>query len=196
MEDLEKYINVKDLVTNLVFWGIVGVTGILATLHRKLIWDKVKPFINIKVSFRKKPELPKVIFTKDSIKILFVDDQEMPIVENLDSAGWDVRLIKDITDLKSDEIINRQIIFVDYDGVGRKFSEEHQGVELIKILKDEYKETKFVVLYTSMANLPTDTTFTTSFDLADDKMRKNANTSEFIDKINKAIKKLNGNEEE
>ncbi|MEK7453209.1 MAG: hypothetical protein AAB614_03170 [Patescibacteria group bacterium] len=58
-------------------------------------------------------------YTKDNTNILFIDDLEMPIVDNLKKAGYKVKKIRDVKDVDDADVKNSQIIFVDYKGVGK-----------------------------------------------------------------------------
>jgi len=143
------------------------------------IWDRILSIFN----HREK-------YTKDSVHILFIDDSDMPVVSSLKKAQYKVKKINDINDIDDPEIKNSQIIFVDFDGVGRIISPQHQGAGLIKELKAKYGATKYVVLYTAQITLPSDTTMNSLFNIADDKMRKDSDVTDFTEQIRKAIKKL------
>lgn len=129
-------------------------------------------------------------YTKESVKLLFIDDDDMPIADNLRKSGWDVKKMKDVRDINCDGINNRQIIFVDYEGVGLAISSKHQGIGLAKLLKEEYKESKYIVLYTSQKSIPIETAFNDALSLIDDKLPKDADETDFLEVINKALSKL------
>lgn len=142
-------------------------------------WD----FLNIKKWFRKS-------YTKDNVNILFIDDLDMPVVESLRKAKYRVKKVKDIKDVDDAEVKNAQIIFVDFEGVGRSISPLHQGVGLVKELKTKYGDSKFIVLYTAQSTMPADTTMTSLFTIADARMRKDSDVTDFTDQIRDALKKL------
>ncbi len=129
--------------------------------------------------------------TKNTVKILFVDDLIFPIVENLARAGYNVKRIKDIKNIDDADLKDRHIIFVDYEGVGKNFSPTHQGAQLVKAIKDKYGASKFVVLYTDQNSIPTETTMNSLFRTADAHMKKNSSdASDFIEKINEGLIRL------
>ena len=138
---------------------------------------------NIKKWFRKS-------YTKDNVNILFIDDLDMPVVESLKKAGYKVKKIKDVKNVDDAEIKNAQIIFVDFDGVGRSISPQHQGAGLIKELKTKYKNSKYVILYTAQPTLPSDTIMTSLFNIADGKMRKDSDATDFTEQIREALRKI------
>lgn len=129
-------------------------------------------------------------YTKDNVNILFIDDLDMPVVESLRKAGYRVKKIRDVKDVDDSEVKNSQIIFVDFEGVGRSVSPQHQGAGLVKELKTKYRESKFVVLYTAQPTMPADTTMSSLFTIADARMRKDSDTTDFTDQIREALKKL------
>lgn len=129
-------------------------------------------------------------YTKDTVNILFIDDLDMPVVESLKKANYKVKKVKDVKNIDDAEVKNAQIIFVDFDGVGKSISPQHQGVGLVKELKIKYKASKFVILYTAQRTMPTDTTMNTLFNNADARMRKDSDVTDFIEQIREALKKL------
>ncbi len=145
--------------------------------------DKFWNFLNPKKWFRK-------IYTKDNVNILFIDDKEMPVVANLKKNGYKVKKVRDVENINDAEIKNSQIIFVDFDGVGKFISKQHQGAGLVKELKVEYKESKYIVLYTAEPSMPTDTTMNELFNIADARMRKDDDVTDFTDQIREGLKNL------
>lgn len=122
---------------------------------------------------------------KIKTNILFIDDQVFKKVDNLEMAGWkNITQITTVSNIDIPEIIEADIVFVDYKGVGKNYSNE-QGVGVIKALKDRYKNKKWVILYSAH-----------SFDLdvfstgADSYLGKNSNVYEFEQKIIEGAKKI------
>lgn len=142
-------------------------------------WSRLNP-INW---FRKK-------YTKDTVNILFVDDSDMPVVDSLKKALYKVKKIKDIKNIDDAEVKNAQIIFVDFDGVGKYISPQHQGAGMVKELKTKYGSSKYVVLYTAQNTLPADITMSALFNMADARMRKDSDVTDYTDQIREALKKL------
>ena len=129
-------------------------------------------------------------YTKDNVNILFIDDLDMPVVESLRKANYKVKKVKDVKDVDDAEVKNAQIIFVDFEGVGKSISPLHQGAGLVKELKTKYGASKFVVLYTAQPTMPADTTMNSLFTIADARMRKDSDATDFTDQIREALKKL------
>lgn len=129
-------------------------------------------------------------FNKANIRLLFVDDENMPVVENLKKLGWSVEKVKDVRNLDEDVVQRSHVIFVDFKGVGRNLSSRDQGAALISALKEKYGNKKRVILYSADYTIPSNLALTGKIDCADAKIRKNANPIEFLNIITEQMKKL------
>ncbi len=139
-------------------------------------------FLNPKNWFKKK-------YTKDNTKILFIDDLEMPVVDNLKKAGYKVTKIRDVKDVDDSNVQASQIIFVDYKGVGKNISQTFEGLGLVESLKEKYSKSKRIILY-SAHNFSNNVAMSHKFNIADNRIPKNSDTSEFIKLIESEIRKL------
>jgi ActR/RegA family two-component response regulator len=94
-----------------------------------------------------------VSFYKENIRILFIDDLDISEkTGNLMRAGWrHVGQITSADDIDQQAIKEADIIFIDYLGVA--MSSEDQGVALVSALRERYKDTKWLILF-SAHNLP------------------------------------------
>jgi hypothetical protein len=131
------------------------------------------------------------IYTKENIKILFIDDSDMPVVNSLRSNGYNVKKIQDIKNIDDPVLKDSQIVFIDFHGVGLRISPEHQGAGLIKEIRNQYGLKKYLIFYTNKTNLPTETTLHDLFNMADAKLRKDSDNIDFIQQIRKGINELN-----
>ena len=105
-------------------------------------------FENLSFGFKNFFSRKKKHFDKSNVQILFVDDEvdDFPVIQNLKEAGWSVEGIKDIQNIEDITVRRSQVIFVDYKGVGQTLSEREQGIGLIKLLKETYKDSKMLLL--------------------------------------------------
>ena len=129
-------------------------------------------------------------YTKDNVQLLFIDDSEMPVVDNLRKSGYKVTKKVDVRNIHDADVKNAQVIFVDFDGVGNVISSQHQGAGLIKALKEEYKKSKYIVLYSAQRRLPADTVLNEYLSYADGMLKKDADETKFTDQIQKAFETL------
>lgn len=132
------------------------------------------------------PFLFKKKINKQQASILFIDDEYFPVVDNLEKAGWSVKRIKDIKNPQDEDVKRANIIFVDYKGVGRTLSEGDEGIGVIKLLKDSYKNSKRVILYSGYGRF----SLGAHLGIADNQMSKESNTYEFIKMIESELKKI------
>jgi hypothetical protein len=141
---------------------------------------------NLFLSKRNKDKNKK--FDKNTAAILFIDDEEFPIVKNLHKqAGWNTKRISDLKNLQDPQIIQSQIIFVDYEGVGGILYPKEKGLGIVKALKETYGDSKRVILYSGHNTFPVDA----KLEVADDRLAKNSDLYEFIRVIEAEIKNLN-----
>jgi len=131
-------------------------------------------FLNPMNWFKKKKK-----YSKENTNILFIDDLEMPVVDNLKKAGYKVKKIRDVKDLDDAEVQCSQIIFVDYKGVGKNISQTYEGIGLIERLVEKYPIQKRIILY-SAHNFLNDVALSEIFNTAHGHISKNADTAEFM----------------
>lgn len=116
---------------------------------------------------------------KESISILFIDDQTFDYINNLKNAGYiNVRRIRNVKQIDCPEIINANVIFVNVNGVGTNLFPKEQGLGVAKAIKTRFGNTKNVYLYSaSHQELSLD------FNILDGVLPKNADPYEFINLI-------------
>ena len=150
------------------------------------MFNLFKSLINIEEFNFYLPSLWRKKIDRIDAKILFIDDEDFPIVNNLQSAGWSVERIKDAKNLQDDAISKAHIIFVDFKGVGRYLSKNDEGIGLIRAIKEAYGKRKRVILYSGYGrfNLRMNT------QAADNQLSKNSDTYEFISMIESELKKI------
>lgn len=126
---------------------------------------------------------------KEKLQILFIDDETMPIVETLRNAGYQVKKKQNVSSEDDVDVRNSHVIFIDYNGVGGRLSDQ-QGAGVLKRIREKYCKTKYLVLYTAQPKLPTETITSGYLDCADAKMRKSASKDEFIGQLDRALSQL------
>ena len=119
------------------------------------------------------------LFKKKSKVVLFIDDDidNFPYVESLRNKGYVVHTLKEFTSLEDKKIIESDIIFVDYRGVGVDLDKKEQGFAVIHLIKNRFPK-KRVIIYSAHSF-----TLKRNVHIADDSIFKNATLAEFIEKI-------------
>lgn len=129
--------------------------------------------------FYKKPHIPQrnLEDIKRLTKILFIDDVKFEVVDRILANGWkQCTRVKDIEDLDHPDIDRTHIFFVDIQGVGKKLNFPDEGLGLARALKQKYPS-KAVVLYSSEGQRDI---FDSTLSIVDARIRKNADTYEFL----------------
>ena len=114
----------------------------------------------------------------------------MPVVSNLRAAGWLIEKMSDVKNIDDEKIKRNHIIFVDYKGVGKNISPKHEGVGLAAQIKKAYQGKKRVIIYSANTSFSRDAILDADFNLIDNRILKNADTTEFIDMITSEMRKL------
>jgi hypothetical protein len=124
---------------------------------------------------------------KKITRILFVDDEDFSAkLSTIRDAGWSVSQIKDVTNFNSEEIKNADVIFMDYNGVGKVLTPSDEGIGLLKSIKKRYPE-KFMVFYSGYAGfIPGHEVHS----IADAWIDKHADSFVYIDQIEAATIKI------
>jgi len=126
---------------------------------------------------------------KSKIRVLFIDDNDFPVVKNLKKAGWITDLINDVYDIDDSAIVASHILFVDINGVAKSLSDE-EGIGLVKALKKKYGNTKKIIIYSSDEE---GNRFNEAFRIADDFLPKQSDYFEFLAIVEKYAKEIFGN---
>ncbi|MFK7235331.1 hypothetical protein [Acinetobacter baumannii] len=126
---------------------------------------------------------------KSKTRILFIDDNDFPVVRNLKQAGWITDLVNDVHDIDDPSILASHILFVDINGVAKNLSKE-EGIGLVKALKQKYGSSKKVIIYSSDED---GNRFNQAFRLADDFLPKQSDYFEFLAIVEKYSREIFGN---
>ncbi len=125
---------------------------------------------------------------KKTMRILFIDDQEMPRVEALRQHGYNVFQKYDIKDIAELEAGEYHVVFCDIHGVGADLSTD-QGAGLIRVIKGRLKYPA-VIAYSAMSYAPASTEAQTMRRDADDVIGKDADLESFMAKCDEWGRKV------
>lgn len=125
---------------------------------------------------------------KKTMRILFIDDQEMPRVEALRQHGYNVFQKYDVKDIAELEAGEYHVVFCDIHGVGAGLSAD-QGAGLIRLIKGKLKYPA-VIAYSAMSYAPASTEAQTMRRDADDVIGKDADLESFMTKCDEWGRKV------
>ena len=114
---------------------------------------------------------------QNSVNILFIDDDtKFKVISILKNSGWiHTKIVKDINNLDSKEVLQTDIFFVDIQGVGIKLGFQDEGLGLANALKKKHPNKK-VVIYSAETR---GDRFHEALKNADDSLNKNAEPFQF-----------------
>lgn len=119
--------------------------------------------------------------------ILFIDDNNFPIVTSLKRAGWvNTKLKKKITSIDDPLILDSHIIFVDIVGVCKELFKD-EGLGLARALKEKYGDQKKIILYSAETE---GNRFDKTIRMVDEALPKNAEVYEFIDLVDRFAQEI------
>lgn len=160
----------------------------LAGVFISLGMDKFGSWIKKKSIKKKniKKEIP-LEDIKKSIRILFIDDEDFSAkLSIIRDSGWNVNQVKEVLNIDSAEIVNADIIFIDYIGVGKILTPKEEGIGLLKYIRKKYPN-KFIVFLSGYAGyIPGHEVHS----IADAWIDKHADSFVYIDQIEDAAKKI------
>lgn len=73
---------------------------------------------------------------RKKVKVLIIDNDPFPKLENLRNNQFDIMQISDIEDFNA--VVSYQIIICDIRGVGHRFSQDMEGAYIAKTLRKQY----------------------------------------------------------
>ena len=116
---------------------------------------------------------------KDSVEILFIDNEAFNLTEDLkEKEGW--KRIKHVTDIKSmsqPELLDAHILCIDIQGVGKELGFPDEGLGLITAIHKQYPEKK-IIMYSAEAQGQVDA-FHPAEGVVDARLKKSANRYQF-----------------
>lgn len=119
-----------------------------------------------------------------NIPILIIDDNEFEYLEILRNHGFSLTHSKDIDSIES--VKAYEIILCDIKGVGKKFGSKYEGAHIIAEIRKKYPF-KILIAYSALSHNPS---YNSYFKLADDMMKKDSDSDEWIELLDYSIKKV------
>jgi DNA-binding NtrC family response regulator len=127
--------------------------------------------------------------TKDNVRILFIDDDvRFKVVKILKDSGWvHTKLIKDVTTLSDNDLVDASIVFVDVQGVGKLLHFQEEGLGLASAIKNKYPDKKLIIYSAETKG----DRFHEALRGADSFLPKNADPYEFQQTLESFVEELN-----
>jgi len=119
---------------------------------------------------------------RSKAKIVIIDDNRPPILEELRSNGFDISYENDIDDIR--KIQPYFIILCDINGVGLSLNKQQQGAHIISECKKSYPE-KIIIAYTGGSRRSNITQL--AIDQSDYFMKKDVDLSGWISQLDDAV---------
>jgi len=121
---------------------------------------------------------------RSSVSILCIDDQGLEYEEIIRNHGFNIRVLKDIEDIKA--VTEYPVVICDIKGVGKSFGSMFEGGHIIEEIKTKYPE-KVVIAYTGQQF---DATYNKFFSLADFTLSKDIDSDTWVSTLDETIRKV------
>lgn len=121
---------------------------------------------------------------RSSVSILCIDDQGLEYEEIIRNHGFNIRVLKDIEDIKA--VTEYPVVICDIKGVGKSFGSKFEGGHIIEEIKNKYPE-KVVIAYTGQQF---DATYNKFFSLADFTLSKDIDSDTWVSTLDETIRKV------
>jgi DNA-binding NtrC family response regulator len=121
---------------------------------------------------------------RSSVSILCIDDQGLEYEEIIRNHGFNIRVLKDIEDIKA--VTEYPVVICDIKGVGKSFGSRFEGGHIIEEIKNKYPE-KVVIAYTGQQF---DATYNKFFSLADFTLSKDIDSDTWVSTLDETIRKV------
>jgi hypothetical protein len=122
--------------------------------------------------------------SRASVPILCIDDEGLEYEEIIRNHGFNIRVFKDIEDIKA--VKEYPIVICDIQGVGKSFGSKYEGAHIIQEIKKHYPE-KIVIAHTGQKH---DARYNKFFEMSDFTLPKDIDSDEWIDNLDNTIKKV------
>jgi len=121
---------------------------------------------------------------RSSISLLCIDDQGLEYEEILRKHDFNIKVIKDIHDIKA--VSDYPIVICDIKGVGKTFGSQYEGGHVIEEIKKNYPE-KVLIAYTGHQF---DARYNKFFSMCDFTLTKDVDSDTWIELLDQTIKKV------
>lgn len=139
-------------------------------------WSKKKEQIEFKLPMKD---------IKERANILFIDNEEVPLIETLQLEGWHVEHWIEVKSLKELEDGKFDLIFLDIGGIGKEYCPDEEGFGILKRIKTVNPS----ILIVAFSGLSFDATRAEFWALADATLSKSSGAIKAIELLEELLKK-------
>lgn len=119
---------------------------------------------------------------RNTIPIAVIDDEEFRYEESLRNHDFNLRVFKDIEDIKA--VQPYAVILCDIKGVGKSFHSKFEGAHIISEIK-KYYPAKIVIAYSAHQFDPS---YNKYFEMSDYLFKKDIDSDDWVEKLDEALK--------
>lgn len=123
---------------------------------------------------------------KKNVKLVIVDDEEVPNMENLKNDDYNIKILSDIDNIQDFVTKDYKVVILDIQGIGKKITKRSEGWGVLEYLKKEYPHIVIIVFTGADWSI---TKYKDKADLADFIIGKDSEYLNFKMKIDAAIRK-------
>lgn len=126
-------------------------------------------------------------YERRNLQIAIIDDMEVPYLDSLRSAGYNVTHYKDIDNFEM--IKPYPIVICDIMGVGKKFGSDKEGAYVIGEIRDLYPD-KYII---AMSSVVYKVSWVKALEVADDKIIRDADVDKVFSALTIAVNVMKSN---
>lgn len=121
---------------------------------------------------------------KREVDILIIDDEDFPLLDDLEKHEFNIEYKQDITTLK--DVEPYPIVLCDIHGVGKFLGSDKEGAYLVSQIKEKYPS-KIVISYTADTTAPSVQKY---LHYADNVMSKGTSIEDWAELLTESVKKI------
>ncbi|WP_045620400.1 hypothetical protein [Vibrio vulnificus] len=125
-----------------------------------------------------------VEFKRNAVDILCIDDQGLQYEQIIRNHGFNIRVLKDIEDIRS--VADYPVVICDIKGVGKAFNSPFEGGHIIQEIKKHYPA-KVVIAFSGHQF---DAKYNKYFKMSDYVLSKDIDSDQWVDILDETIRKI------
>lgn len=123
-------------------------------------------------------------FKRNAVDILCIDDQGLQYEEIIRHHGFNIRVLKDIEDIRS--VADYPVVICDIKGIGKAFNSPFEGGHIIQEIKKHYPS-KVVIAFSGHQF---DAKYNKYFKMSDYVLSKDIDSDQWVDILDETVRKI------